>query len=242
MKISLIPALKDNYIFILQSKDSTSVTVVDPGDAHAVEDYCRQNELVVGNILLTHHHADHVAGTNRLQSIFGARVTSPKEVAGKVAQIDHLVDESIQFNLHEENVRVLSLPGHTADPVAYFFEESKLLFSGDTLFGCGCGKLFEGTPQQMFASLAKIKSLPANTKVYCAHEYTQRNLDFVLDLKSKKIVSHDLKPYATWLESLLELGLPSVPLSLDLEKTCNPFLTARTAEEFAYLRSMRDLW
>ena len=217
--VTPIPAFDDNYIWLLQRPGHREVVLVDPGDADPVSARLDANDLVPTAILVTHHHYDHVGGVGELAARFDPAVYGPAEES--IATITHPVGEGdvIELPALGASLRVLDVPGHTRGHVAYLGEGR--LFCGDTLFAAGCGRLFEGTPQQMQASLEKLRRLPDETLVYCAHEYTQANLDFA------RVVEPDNPALLSRIETERERrrrGEPTVPSILGLEKATNPFL------------------
>jgi hydroxyacylglutathione hydrolase len=218
-----IPAFRDNYIWMIRgSADSRAVAVVDPGDAEPVLAALSADRLDLCAILATHHHADHVGGVARLVAETGARAFGPARErmpvtvaalsGGDVARIPEL---GLEF-------RVLDVPGHTAGHIAYAGHGA--LFSGDTLFSAGCGRLFEGTAEQMLSSLDALAALPEETLVYCGHEYTEANLRFAMDLEPANSAIMD---YVKWSAGQRAQGLPTLPSSIGLERRVNPFLRTR---------------
>lgn len=217
IEIIPIPAFEDNYIWLIHS--GTSAVVVDPGDARPVVDYLQQHRLKLVAILLTHHHGDHTGGATELQQRFDIPVYGPRRET--IASVTHPLGEGdlIDFPGMEVSLQVIDVPGHTAGHIAYYGINS--LFCGDALFACGCGRLFEGTPQQMYTSLAKFSALPDETKVYCAHEYTLENIRFAKAVEPGNIalMAREQKEQKT-----ISQGAPTLPSSIGLEKQTNPFL------------------
>lgn len=223
LTISAIPAFNDNYIWCLADSRTGKALVVDPGQAAPVESHLDQHGLLLDTILVTHHHQDHVGGISELRKQHPAcRVVAPAESpfrAGTdpVRDGDSVLWQGIRF-------QVMAVPGHTLDHVAYFAEqamEHPLLFCGDTLFVCGCGRLFEGTPAQMRQSLQRLRSLPDDTRVHCAHEYTLANLNFACNLLPEDT---ELARFRQHCQQLRDAGKPTVPARLADEKRLNPFL------------------
>ena len=263
-----IPAFDDNVIWLLRPPPNSddvgaSVCVVDPGDAAPVIDYCQRHRLIPETILLTHHHADHTGGvadilvwTQQVQAGCSVRVYGP--AAEAIPVVNHPLSGGESICLPNGVVaHVLSVPGHTRGHLAYFLSEESgcrppALFSGDLLFGLGCGRLFEGTPEQMYAALATIAQLDPATHVYCAHEYTAHNLPFALKVDPDNA---DLIKRAARIRALRFAGESTLPLTLAEELATNPFLRASQPvlaasaclaedaaphEVFAALRKMRD--
>ena len=223
MKLIALPAFSDNYLWLWQ-QDLMAV-VVDPGDAAPVLQALAKDGLKLAAILVTHHHADHVGGVRELHLATGAQVLGParEDVPAPFTP----VMQGDRLELLGQTIQVLDVPGHTAGHVAYFVPDvqpSPVLFSGDTLFSGGCGRIFEGTPAQMLASLDLLASLPASTRVCCAHEYTVSNLRFALAVEPSNT---DLQTYAAHCQQLRAQGVPTLPAQLGLELQINPFLRAR---------------
>ncbi|MBK0393567.1 hydroxyacylglutathione hydrolase [Ramlibacter algicola] len=226
MTLIPLPAFQDNYLWVLH--DGQRALVVDPGDARPVLDYLAQAGLQLEAILVTHHHPDHVGGVNALRDATGAKVWGPAREAipepfERVSGGKTAAALGIEF-------QVIDVPGHTAGHVAYYAADvdgAPLLFCGDTLFSGGCGRLFEGTPAQMLASLDALAALPGDTRVCCAHEYTLSNLRFARAVEP----SNDaLRDYQARCEQLRSRGEPTLPASLGTERQVNPFLRVRVPE------------
>lgn len=247
--IEPIPAFNDNYIWLAHLHGQAFV--VDPGDATPVVTALEERSLQLQAILITHHHHDHIGGIPELVSRYpGVRVYAPSN-----PQIENCTDvvrdqDIISLEMMSLPFRVLSIPGHTLDHIAYYAQG--MLFCGDTLFSAGCGRLFEGTAEQMYHSLQKLKALPDTTDVYCAHEYTQSNIDFALSVDSG---NEALKDYNELVKQLRQDGKPSLPSNMAQEKMVNPFLRTDNAhlmktlqidnnpvECFRKLRSMKDVF
>ena len=220
MNLLPLPAFSDNYIWLLHN--GKQALVVDPGDAAPVQVALQTLGLQLQAILVTHHHADHTGGVNALREATGALVYGPayENLPEPVVR----VDASTQLQLLGLTWRILDVPGHTAGHIAWYCEpagEAPILFCGDTLFSGGCGRLFEGTPEQMYASLQKIAQLPINTRIACAHEYTLSNLKFAQTVEPS---NQALLQYRSHCEALRLQQRPTLPSSLAQELAINPFL------------------
>lgn len=245
LRVELLPIFEDNYVFVLVDETQREALVIDPGEASCVQDYLSEHNLSLKGILLTHHHNDHIGGVRTLQNIFSIPVYAPLKNKHQIPFADHYVHEGDTISLGNLSFSVLELPGHTLGHIAYWQPEKKWLFSGDVLFGLGCGRLFEGTYQQMYESLQRIKELPPETLIYCTHEYTEMNLQFckmLSNLDDSPITGDDenLEIYQNELIHRRSMELPSVPLKLHIEKRVNPFLLARSLQQFTYLRELRN--
>ncbi|SFP29580.1 hydroxyacylglutathione hydrolase [Variovorax sp. 770b2] len=234
MTLVPLPAFADNYIWMLH--DGSSAIVVDPGDAQPVFDALAHHKLQLAAILVTHHHADHTGGVAALHAATGAPVHGPAR-----ERIPEPFTPYVQGDVAETlglRFQVIDVPGHTAGHIAYFLPAAEgrapLLFCGDTLFSGGCGRLFEGTPAQMLASLDALAALPGDTRVCCAHEYTLANLRFA---RAVEPGNADLTQYNAHCESLRAQGQPTLPAQLATERLINPFLRSREA---TVLRAVRD--
>lgn len=236
MKIHAIRALIDNFIYVLVNGGECAV--VDPGDAAPVHDFIRSNGLKLTHILCTHHHPDHVGGVQELAQNYGCAVSgSLYDVErSRIPAATLSVNESQPLMMWGRAVTILDLPGHTLGQIAYYFAPEGALFAGDTLFSAGCGRLFEGTPEQMFATLQKIARLPAATKIYFGHEYTLRNLEFVLQREARQ----EVQTYKKLCEQKVAQGQDTTPTTLAVELQINPFLRAKTAAVFAEWREARN--
>lgn len=235
LKILQIPVLKDNYIYILHGAGQT--TVVDPSLAAPVLEVIKQEGWQLDYILSTHHHNDHVGGNMELKAVTGAKIIGYAGDAHRIPGIDIKLQDNDVFKVCGLDAEVIFIPGHTLGHIAYYFAQASSLFCGDTLFSLGCGRLFEGTAQQMFSSLARIKALPKNTKIYCAHEYTESNGRFALSIMPE---NQDLKTRMQEVINLRTARKSTIPSTLEIELKTNPFLRAVDANEFATIRKMKD--
>jgi hydroxyacylglutathione hydrolase len=233
--ITAIPAFSDNYIWAIGSTDNNHLVLVDPGDANVCIEYINTNNLTLTAILITHHHADHTGGINALLN-FNASLGEKLAVYGpakeNIPQCEFPLNENDIVNIKELDLtlKVIDLPGHTLGHIAYvnnIENNTNILFCGDTLFSGGCGRLFEGSAEQMFTSLKKLSSLADNTQVYCAHEYTLANLTFALAVEPN---NQELAVYYQQVKQLRQQNRASIPSSIHREKKINPFLRAHSAE------------
>ena len=219
MKIIQIPLLRDNYGYLLVCEKTKQAAVVDPSEAEPVLRRIEAESVPLQAILNTHHHRDHTGGNEGILAKHRVDVYGHKSDAGRIPGLTRGVDDGDDIQIGEMKGKVLFIPGHTTGHVAFLFDNN--LFCGDTLFTAGCGRLFEGTPEQMHASLKKLMTLPDNTKVYCGHEYTESNLRFAMSVEPKnpKLVSRFER-----VQGLRARGTSTVPSTLEEEKQTNPFL------------------
>jgi hydroxyacylglutathione hydrolase len=227
--IEPVACLKDNYAYLVSGAGLCAA--VDPSESGPVEAALAARGLRLTHILNTHHHWDHIGGNAALKKAYGAVVVGPAKDRERIPGIDIGVEECQGWRFGEHQVRILEVPAHTRGAVAFVFANS--VFTGDTLFAMGCGRLFEGTPAMMHASLAKLMALPDDTKVYCGHEYTLNNGRFALTLEP---ANPDLQARMKSVEALRAKGEPTVPSSIGLEKRTNPFLRTASAEIRAALK------
>ncbi|MEB3314098.1 MAG: hydroxyacylglutathione hydrolase [Cyanobacteriota bacterium] len=255
MDIYRLPAFRDNYIFLLHDPQQRAAAVVDPGDAAPVLNHLAELEVPLVAIFNTHHHNDHVGGNLTLLEQFPqAVVYAGSEDWGRIPGQRVGLEEGDGVGFGDRQAQVLFVPGHTRAHIAYYFPPADTdtwgdLFCGDTLFAGGCGRLFEGTPSQMVASLHKLRQLPDQTRVWCAHEYTLKNLEFALTVDAD---NPDLQQRLEAVQRARSQGEPTVPADLGLEKLTNPFLRwdqpalqtavqGKTPEQtFARLRGRKD--
>ncbi|RZI43286.1 hydroxyacylglutathione hydrolase [Herbaspirillum sp. HC18] len=222
LNVLTVPAFQDNYLWLIH--DGVHAAAVDPGDAAPILAALAENRLALAAILLTHHHADHVGGVPELLKHFNVPVFGPRNDA--IAQVTRALDEGDRITVPglDLSLDVLDVPGHTRGHIAYYSKEQDWLFCGDTLFAGGCGRLFEGTPEQMANSLGKLTALPDQTQIFCAHEYTLANLRFANEVEPDNM---DLKARIEREKAKRESGTPTVPSTIGIEKKTNPFLRFR---------------
>ena len=251
ISISQLPVLSDNYIYILRDDNADLTAVVDPAETAPVVDFLKEKKWSLNFVINTHHHWDHVGGNLELKKKYGAKIVGPRQDAERIPGIDESLGDGDTFVFGSDQARVFDTPGHTKGHIVYYFENSRALFCGDTLFSLGCGRLFEGTPNQMWKSLSKLKDLPSDTLVYCAHEYTQANGEFALTVDPKNL---ELQAMVRDIAEKRQNQKPTVPSVLGDEFECNPFLradqhsirealgkpTASDVEVFAEIRKRKD--
>lgn len=236
LEIRQFPCLSDNYGFLLRDPASGLVAAIDAPDASRISlEVQAAGWGRLDLVLLTHWHPDHTGGAAELKALWGAEIVGPAEVERVVAP-DRTVGEGDRVTLGETGFEVLELPGHTLGHIAFHHTAGANLFSGDVLFALGCGRLFEGTPAQMFASLQRLAALPDATTIWCAHEYTETNARFALTLDD----SPALATHAEAIFAARARGEPTVPTSLAIERRFNPFLTAADVEAFTARREARN--
>lgn len=227
LNVHLIPALSDNYVPLVADPESTAVAIVDPAESAPVIAACTRTGLTPTLILNTHHHPDHVGGNLALKERYGLTIIGPAAEAARIPGLDRAVGDGDLVPFGSLTARVLDVRGHTAGHIAYWFAEAATVFVGDTLFAAGCGRLFEGTPAEMWRSLTKLMALPPETLVYCAHEYTEANIRFALSVDGGNAA---LQQRAGAVAAARAQGLATVPTTIGAELATNPFLRARDAD------------
>ena len=252
LEVSAVPAFRDNYIWLIHAPvDRARVLAVDPGDAVPVQKLLSARQWELSGILVTHHHADHTGGVPRLAGHYGCSVHGPEDEVIPARTRAVGAGDTVKFPALGLEFSVLKVPGHTAGHIAFYGHGA--LFCGDTLFSAGCGRLFEGTPGEMLASLDLLAGLPAETRVYCTHEYTESNLAFAAAVEPD---NREIADYRKQCAQLRAGGHPTLPSTIDLEKRVNPFLRvdlesvrraaaargagSNRAEVFAAIREWKD--
>lgn len=223
LEIEQIPVLRDNYIYLIRDSASGLAAVVDPAVPEPVLERLAAKRWQLAFVLNTHHHNDHVGGNLALKAATGCRVVGAHDDSKRIPGIDIEVSEGDVFTLGDSKAEVIALPGHTSFHIAYWFASDHALFCGDTMFALGCGRLFEGTPAQMWNSLSKLRALPGDTMAYCAHEYTQANARFAraVDPGNQALLARSAE-----IDRRRADALPTVPSSISVERDTNPFLRA----------------
>ena len=237
MNIEIIKCLQDNYSYLIIDETSQSACVVDPSESKPIIDFIEKKKIKLKYILNTHHHYDHVGGNIKLKEKYDAKVVGFKGDKERIPSIDILVEDNQIWKHENFEAMIYHIPGHTLGHIAYHFYKEKKIFTGDTLFSLGCGRLFEGTYEQMFESLNKIKKLPKNTEIFCGHEYTLQNSNFCIinDPNNSKLKNRIIE-----IKQKIKNNLPTIPTTLENEMECNIFLKAENLERFSKLRDLKD--
>ena len=222
-KTHLFRCLKDNFGVLLHDPASGATAAIDAPEAAPVEAALKATGWRLSDILVTHHHADHTGGIAELKARHRCRVTAPRNEAARIPSVDATVGEGDTASVGALTGRVIETPGHTAGHISYFFDADRLAFVGDTLFSIGCGRVIEGTPEMMWASLLKLRALPDDTQIYCGHEYTEANIRFALTIEPD---NPDLRGRAEEARRQVSAGQPTIPTTIGAEKRANVFLRA----------------
>jgi hydroxyacylglutathione hydrolase len=251
IEIHMFPCLQDNYGYLLHDSVAAVTAAIDTPDAVAILAALAERSWVLTHILNTHHHSDHAGGNLELKKRTGCRIIGPRADAARIPGIDVQVGDRDSFELGSHRVEVFDTPGHTRGHIVYWLPDDAVAFVGDTLFAMGCGRLFEGTPAQMWSSLQKIARWPESTRLYCAHEYTQANGRFALTVEpGNRALAQRMQEVAR----ARAAGRPTIPTTVALEKATNPFLRAASrdlqrelglvgaseVEVFAKTRALKD--
>ena len=248
IEINIINAFSDNYIYLIRNEEKNITSVIDPGESTPVIKFLNKKGWSLDEIINTHHHNDHIGGNSELLDVYDSKLIGPIYEKNKIANIDVLVSDNDLINIAGTKTRVIHTPGHTLGHVCFYMEEEKYLFSGDTMFHLGCGRVFEGTMDQMWESLLKLRSLPNDTWVYCGHEYTSSNAKFATHIDPNNKL---LKKTSLNIKNKRDQNLPTIPFELGKEKIINPFLRAddqnlinsiglKTNNPHASFREMRE--
>ena len=251
LNIEIIPCLNDNYSYLLYDEDTNAVAIIDPSDFNPCDKIINEKYNKLDYILNTHHHFDHVGGNQKLKEKYKSKVLGFQLDKNRIPGIDIALKEKQNFKIGNTSFEVIFVPGHTKGHIAFYFKNEKMVFTGDTLFSLGCGRVFEGTYEQMFSSLNKLKNLPIDTRIYCGHEYTKKNLEFCLHYDP---LNEFLIKKNNWINSRIESNSPTIPISIGEEKKTNIFLrcnepsiknalnlnNASEQEIFSKLRDLKD--
>ena len=237
MEVEIISCLKDNYSYLVIDKANNSACIVDPSESDPIIEIIEKKKVNLKFILNTHHHYDHVGGNEILKKKLGAKIIAFKDDKNRIPFVDILLeDNEIWKNLNFE-FKVFHIPGHTSGHICFYFYKDNIVFSGDTLFSLGCGRIFEGTYEQMYYSLNKFKELPKETKVYCGHEYTLQNSVFCATYDKN---NDELNKKILEVKSKRDRNLPTIPSTIGEELACNIFLRAKNLKDFSKLRDLKD--
>ena len=251
MDIDIISCLNDNYSYLIKDDQTNVVAIIDPSEFDPCDKKIVQKYKKLDFILNTHHHFDHVGGNEELKKKYGSEILGFERDKKRIPSIDVLLKDGQKFKIGNLNFKTIFIPGHTSGHIAFYLEKEKVIFTGDTLFSLGCGRVFEGTYQQMFNSLNKIKNLPEDTKIYCGHEYTKSNLGFCLKFNPN---NKYLKDKERVIEEKINDGKPTIPSTIKDETQMNIFLryddsdvkdalnlqNASDLEIFTKLRDLKD--
>ena len=231
-----VPVLQDNYVWLIHDTESGETAAVDPSVGPPVLEAADARGWPLNQVLNTHWHPDHTGGNQAIHEATGAPVTGPEEVR-RIYQPDRIVAEGDRIRVGPWEAEVWNIPAHTAGHIAYYFADAKAVFVGDTMFAMGCGRLFEGTAAQMHANLQRLAALPADVEVYCGHEYTLANARFAITVEPD---NQALADRLARVEAARTNGEVTLPTTIGEERATNPFMRARSVEELARLRTMKD--
>jgi hydroxyacylglutathione hydrolase len=237
LEIVRVPVLSDNYSWLVHDPASGATMVIDPGEAAPVLATAAARDWTIDEVWITHWHPDHTNGNAEVKAATGARVIGPEAERAKIPTLDHGLADGDTVRLGDHVATVMEVPGHTAGHIAFHFPDDAAIFTGDTLFAMGCGRLFEGDAAQMFGNMRRFAALDDATRVYCGHEYTQSNARFALSVDPD---NDALVARAKEVDALRAAGEPTVPTTIGAERATNPFLRARDAETLATLRAGKD--
>jgi hydroxyacylglutathione hydrolase len=237
LEIIRIPVLSDNYIWLVHEPESKETMVVDPAVAEPVLAEAAKRGWTITQIWNTHWHPDHTGGNAAIKEATGCRITGPEAERERIPTLDILVKEGDTARLGEVIAHVIDVPAHTAGHIAFHIPSEQVAFVGDTLFAMGCGRLFEGTAEQMYDNMRKLEALPDATKIYCAHEYTKSNGEYALVAEPDNLA---LQQRMTEVLAMRARGEATVPTTIELERATNPFMRAASAAELGARRTAKD--
>lgn len=230
-----VPAFTDNYIWLVHDEESGETAVVDPGDAAPALAEVERRGWTIDQVWNTHWHPDHTGGNLAIKDATGARISGPAD--GKIPGRDVPLSEGSEVEIGKHVGRIVEVPGHTLDHLAIIFDQEHVAFVGDTLFAMGCGRLFEGTPAQMYRSLQRLAALPEETRLYCAHEYTLANARFAVSTEPENAATADR---LARVEEMRRAGTITLPTTVAQERETNPFVRSTNEQEFAERRAAKD--
>ena len=237
MKVEIIKCLKDNYSYVIIDEKYNHACVVDPSEAEPIINFVESKNIKLKFVLNTHHHYDHVGGINDLKKKYKIKIVGFKNDKQRIPNIDILLENNEIWKSENFEAKIIHIPGHTSGHICFYFIKEKIAFTGDTLFSLGCGRIFEGTYEQMYNSLNKLKKLPSDTKIYCGHEYTLQNSLFCSKYDKN---NKNLKKKIIEIKHKVEKNLPTIPSTLKEELTYNIFLRAKNLKDFSKLRDLKD--
>ena len=236
LTVTAVPVLSDNYVWLIHDAESGETAAVDPSVADPVLSAAEAQGLRITQVLNTHWHPDHTGGNDAIRDATGCTITGPAE-AERVSKMDRIVAEGDRIQVGGSEAIVWDIPAHTAGHIALYFEDEGMIFVGDTMFAMGCGRLFEGTAEQMYANMQRIAALPEDVRIYCGHEYTLANARFAANFDPDNAdVARRLEQVST----MRDAGRITLPTTVADERATNPFVRARNAQEFAELRTAKD--
>ena len=236
MLVETIKCLEDNFSYILIDKNKNAC-VVDPSEPDPIIDFVEKNSINLKYILNTHHHYDHIGGNKEIKKKYNLKIVASKNDLHRIPDVDISVDNNQVWEAENFKSKIIHIPGHTSGHICFFFENERIAFTGDTLFSLGCGRIFEGTYEEMFNSLNKLKRLPKETKIYFGHEYTLKNSEFCLKFDKD---NNELKKKISEIRKKIKNNIPTVPSTMEDEIACNIFLRAKNIDEFSKLRDLKD--
>ena len=236
MLVETIRCLEDNFSYILIDQNKNAC-VIDPSESEPIINFVEKNNIKIKYILNTHHHFDHIGGNKEIKKKYNAKIVAYKNDLHRIPDVDISLKNNQIWTAENFKSKIIHIPGHTNGHICFFFKNEKIAFTGDTLFSLGCGRIFEGTYEEMFSSLKKLKELPKETKIYCGHEYTLKNSEFCLkyDKNNKR-----LQKKINEIKNKVNNNVPTVPSTIEDEIACNIFLRAKTLGEFSKLRDLKD--
>jgi len=249
LEINIISCLQDNYSYIIRDSKADIVGVIDPSEFKPIDNFIKEKFNKIDFILNTHHHFDHTGGNLELKKKYNCKIVGSLKDDKRIPGLDIKLQNNDTFKFGNIEFKIILVPGHTRGHICLYSNKEKIIFTGDTLFSLGCGRVFEGTYSQMLASLNKIKNLPKHTSVYCGHEYTKKNLDFCSKLEFN---NHFLKEKKKWIDSRISKKEPTLPVTIENELNTNVFLRCEfpsvkkslgmeTSSELEIFKKLRDL-
>lgn len=249
LEINIIPCLQDNYSYIVLDSDTGTVGVIDPSEYRPINNFIKEKFKKIDFILNTHHHFDHTDGNLELKNKYNCKIIGSAIDEKRIPGIDFKLQHDDIFKFGSINFKTILVPGHTSGHICFYSQKEKIVFTGDTLFSLGCGRVFEGTYSQMLESINKIKNLPKDTRIYCGHEYTKKNFDFCSEIEFD---NYSLKKKKKWIDLRVNKKDPTVPVTIKDELNTNIFfrcnvpsvkkkLGMENSSEVEIFKKLRDL-